>query len=210
MGQKKRILGVLAGKSLPFQSLADLAKGADIVFAADSGQEVCLAAGFQPNVVVGDLDSVKERLAEVEYRERSDQNFSDCDKLIDEVRELGEVDFIVGGFEGDRFDHVLASLMSFARGGVPVRLLLGQGHGKVLWAGEEWGLGAGTFSILPLGEAVVSTKGAQWELHHSPLSFTGGGSLSNQAQGDVLVKVEQGCVLVIRDRVELDWEEISG
>lgn len=210
MGQKKRILGVLAGKSLPFQSLAELAARADRVFAADSGQEVCLEAGFRPDVVVGDLDSVKERLAEVEYRERSNQDFSDCDKLIDEVRELGEVDFIVGGFEGDRFDHVLASLMSFARGRVPVRIVLGQGHGKVLWTGEEWRFGAGTFSILPLGDAVVSTRGAQWELHHSQLSSSGGGSLSNQAQSDVLVRVEQGCVLVIRDQVRLDWEEISG
>jgi thiamine pyrophosphokinase len=210
MGQKKRILGVLAGKSMPFQSLADLATGADFVFAADSGQDVCLAAGFRPDVVVGDLDSVKERLAEVEYRERIDQNFSDCDKLIAELRELGEVDFVVGGFEGDRFDHVFASLMSFVRGQVPVRLLLGQGHGKILWPGENWGFGSGTFSILPLGDAVVTTMGAQWELQHSPLSFAGGGSLSNEAQGDVLVKVESGCVLVIRDRVGLDWEEISG
>jgi thiamine pyrophosphokinase len=204
MGQKKRILGVLAGESLPFQSLADLAKGADIVFAADSGQEVCMAAGFRPDVVVGDLDSVRDRLDGVEYRERNDQNFSDCDKLIAEVRKLGEVDFVVGGFEGDRFDHVFASLMSFVRGQMPVRLLLGQGHGKILWAGGEWGFGAGIFSILPLGDAVVTTMGAQWELQHAQLSFSG--SLSNQAQGDVLLKVESGCVLVVRDGMGLDWE----
>jgi thiamine pyrophosphokinase len=206
MGQKKRILGVLAGESLPFQSLADLAKGADIVFAADSGQEVCMAAGFRPDVVVGDLDSVRDRLDGVEYRERNDQNFSDCDKLIAEVRKLGEVDFVVGGFEGDRFDHVFASLMSFVRGQMPVRLLLGQGHGKILWAGGEWGFGAGIFSILPLGDAVVTTMGAQWELQHAQLSFSGVGSLSNQAQGDVLLKVESGCVLVVRDGMGLDWE----
>lgn len=205
--RKKRVLGVLAGQSLHYQSLRDLAEGADAIFAADSGQDVCVANGFLPHVVVGDLDSVGERLAGVEYRERVDQNFSDCDKLLVEIGQLGASDLVVGGFEGDRFDHVFSSLMSLVRSGLDVRVLLGQGFGEVVRHGRTGVVRAGDFSVLPLGSAVVSSQGATWEMDEMRLDFDRGGSLSNSSRTGGSIFVHEGCVLLVNGGAELTWEE---
>ncbi|MBS1710895.1 MAG: thiamine diphosphokinase [Armatimonadetes bacterium] len=204
-----RVLCVLAGGTPPFQSLADLAQGADAVWAADSGQDVCLANGFLPHVVVGDLDSVSERMPGVEYRERPDQDHSDCDKLLAEVRGLGEVDLVMAGLEGDRFDHVVTSLSSIARSGLSPRILLQQGFGVFCRAGAGLAFRASpgqVFSLLSLDGALVSTRGARWEMQDRTVSFSSGFSLSNEFAGDRLeIQVDQGVVMAILDSLPLAW-----
>lgn len=204
-----RVLCVLAGGTSPFQSLADLAQGADAVWAADSGQDVCRANGFLPHVVVGDLDSVSERLPGVEYRERPDQDHSDCDKLLAEVRGLGEVDLVMAGLEGDRFDHVVSSLSSISRSGLSPRILLQQGFGVLCREGAVHAFGASpgqVFSLLSLDGAVVSTQGAKWEIQDRTVSFDSGFSLSNEFAGDRLeIRVDQGVVLAVLDSLRLAW-----
>lgn len=203
IGMSHRVLAVLAGGTASFQPLGEIFQWSDVVYAADSGQDICLRNGFRPDVVVGDLDSLSERLDSVEYRERLDQDFSDCDKLLAEITLLGKVDLVIAGLEGDRFDHVLSSLSSIVRSGLEPRILFRQGFGMIFREGssmviEEW-LGRG-FSIIGLGETIVSTKGAHWEMEQCPISFDAGFSLSNLAEkNSVEVSVHRGVALVIQD-----------
>lgn len=205
-----RILAVLAGETPTFQSLGDLKADCDFVYAADSGQEVCLQNGFRPDVVVGDLDSVGERLDGVQYRLRDDQDFSDCDKLLKEISRLGDVDLIVGGLEGDRFDHVLASLGSIVRSGLDPKILFQQGYGQIVRARGELCLEdveGQVFSVVGLGEAVVSTLGAKWEMDRVGVSFESGASLSNVVEGEVLtITVHEGVVLMVLGSGTVRWK----
>lgn len=205
-----RVLAVLAGGTPSYQSLGGLYQWCDVVYAADSGQEVCVANGFKPHVVVGDLDSVGERLEGVEYRERQDQDYSDCDKVLAEIELLGDIDLVMAGLEGDRFDHVLSSLSSVVRSGLNPRILFQQGYGQVVRAEssvtiEGWkGFG---FSMIGLGDAVVSTRGAKWEVDSAMVSFGKGFSLSNVVESEVMeVAVHDGVALVILDSGIVNWE----
>lgn len=205
-----RVLCVLGGRTPPFQDLAALARGATRIWAADSGQEVCMANGFTPHVVVGDLDSVARRLPEVDYRERPDQDCSDCDKLLAEVAQLGPVNLVFAGLEGDRFDHVLASLSSIARSGLFPRVVLQQGYGVFAQGGRalEFNVVKGqVFSLLSFGMARVTTKGARWNLEDRLVSFQDGFSLSNECLGERLeILVHEGLALAILDSQALEWD----
>ncbi|MFM9874707.1 MAG: thiamine diphosphokinase [Fimbriimonadaceae bacterium] len=205
-----RVLAVLAGGTPSFQPIGELRHGCDLVFAADSGQDVCLRYGFRPDVVVGDLDSVSERLAGVDYRERRDQDFSDCDKLLGEISLMGDVDLVMAGLEGDRFDHVLSSLGSIVRSGLNPRILLQQGIGEIVRAGRSLSLERWAnreFSVIGLGEATVSTLGAKWEMSRTHVSYESGFSLSNVgALDNVEVTVHIGVALVILDGGVVSWE----
>jgi thiamine pyrophosphokinase len=204
-----KILAVLAGETPSFQSLGELAQGCDIVYAADSGQDICLQNGFRPDVVVGDLDSVSERWDGIEYRERLDQDFSDCDKLLAEISLMSTTEVVIAGLEGDRFDHVLSSLGSIVRSGLNPRILFQQGYGTVVRAGGKVlfeGLKGQSFSVIGLGAAVVSTGGAIWEMDSVPVSFEMGFSLSNVIASDSLeITVHEGVALAILDSGTVSW-----
>ncbi len=205
-----RVLAVLAGGAASFQSLLEISRGCDFVYAADSGQDVCLRHGFRPHVVVGDFDSLGERLEGVDYRERMDQDFSDCDKLLAEIALIGEVDLVMAGLEGDRFDHVLASLVSIVRSGLNPRILFQQGFGQIVRAGSSMmfeGSQGQNFSVVGLGSAVISSRGAEWEMDHMNVSFDAGASLSNVMGGErVEIEVHDGVALVVLDAGIVSWE----
>jgi thiamine pyrophosphokinase len=200
---KRRILGVLAGGMGVREDLRRFADSCAKIYAADSGQDVCESYGFMPQVVVGDMDSVRTRVDGIEYRELADQDSSDLDKLLAEVRSEEPMDLYLAGFEGDRFDHMLAGLGSVVRSGLSPWVLLAQGYGRFLRGGDSWlmqgGLGE-RFSVLGLEDATVSVTGARWGLESARLGFGYGASLSNEfADGPVEITVESGVVLVILD-----------
>ncbi|QYK52714.1 MAG: thiamine diphosphokinase [Fimbriimonadaceae bacterium] len=205
----KRILAVLGGVSTANQSLSQLAKRADRIIAADSGQDVCKAAGFLPHLVVGDFDSLSEKLPAIEYREDLDQDRSDCDKLLDALMTEGEADVIIGGLEGDRLDHMLSSLTSIAKSSLSPRILLMGGVGHVLRAGNwkfaEFQPGT-TFSLLPLAPSVVTVKGVEWELENATLEFGKFLSLSNIIRDNFELIIQSGVVLAVFNGELARWQ----
>lgn len=204
----RRILGVLGGVSSSNQSLGQLANLADHIIAADSGQDVCQTAGFRPHLVVGDFDSLSEKLSGVEYIADLDQDRSDCDKLLDAIAAEGDADIIIGGLEGDRLDHVLSSLTSIAQSSLSPRILLMGGVGHVLrkgfWTFPEFPSGT-TFSLLPLTQSLVTVTGVEWELQQATLEFGKFVSLSNIIRDHIHLTIESGIVLVVFNGEPVVW-----
>jgi len=204
----RRILAVLGGVSSANQSLSHLAEKADWIIAADSGQDICQAAGFRPHLVVGDFDSLSQKLPGVEYHEDPDQDRSDCDKLLSALDAEGEADIVIGGLEGDRLDHVLSSLTSIAQSPLSPRILLMGGVGHVLrpgsWKFPEFSPET-EFSVLPLMKSVVTVTGVRWELHQAELEFGTYVSLSNLIKNRFELKVESGVILIVFNSELVQW-----
>jgi len=204
----KRILGVLGGVSSANDSLSLLAEKADLIIAADSGQDVCLACGFHPHLVVGDFDSLSKRLPGIEYRQDMDQERSDCDKLLDAIAAESEADVVIGGLEGDRLDHVLSSLTSIAQSSLSPRILLAGGVGHILrpgiWKFPQFGAGT-EFSLLPLKKSAVTLTGVEWELAGRELEFGTYLSLSNRVTGEFELSIESGALLAVFNVQALTW-----
>jgi thiamine pyrophosphokinase len=93
--------------------------GADVVIAADSGAAWLDAVGRQPDLLIGDMDSIPPDLLErLEARgvatesHPPDKEASDAELAVARAVEMGATEIVIlGGFGGQRLDHELANLL---------------------------------------------------------------------------------------------------
>ncbi|MEE3207760.1 MAG: thiamine diphosphokinase [Candidatus Thermoplasmatota archaeon] len=176
----------------------DLANDA-LVIGADGGGERLLAAGIEPDVVVGDLDSLSA-VAQKQFSDRlvrdSAPDSSDLEKAVAWARTEGADDIVVIGWSGGRLDHTLAAL-ALAFEGVQLhddRFLVTAVAGSAEITAQPGTL----FSLMALPEAVVSVDGARWNLEQEPLTM-GARGMHNEvaAGGRVQVECHTGKLLLL-------------
>ncbi len=213
MGRMTKALGVLAGLDMPDSLLQKWALSADLALAADAGAHRLLSVGVPPSVIVGDFDSlhqgmVSEVLAEMIHL--PDQESTDCDKLLQHAQSIKLEQITLIAVEGDRLDHMLATIHSAAKAEIGVRLALRDGIGWILKAGEErvFKTRPGRrVSLLPITTIEsVSFQGVEWPLEKSALSPLGPTSISNRTTGDkVSVHMLDGAAVLF---LEIPEEEL--
>ncbi len=198
-----KVLGVLAGRDLAPCALEAWLAWADRVVAADGGANLCRAAGREPDAIVGDLDSIADPTGLVRDE---DQDTSDADKLLAFLKREGVEMATLIGVEGDRLDHVLATLYSCARARAflwPIVLR----SGSVRLLGPECILGqeaVGRISILPLVRSRVSASGLKWPLQNAILDPLGLVSISNEmTEARLSVTVTEGLVALFLETESL-------
>ena len=89
-------------------------RNADYIACCDGAANACVDAGFEPDVIVGDGDSVREDVRTC-YADRivriSEQETNDLTKTFRHVLKQGRRDrFVILGATGKREDHTLANL----------------------------------------------------------------------------------------------------
>ena len=186
---------MLAGRDLAPGALEAWLAWADYVVAADGGADLCREAGREPDKIVGDLDSISDKRG---LSADPDQDSSDADKLLSFLRSRGIESATLIGVEGDRLDHVLATLYSVARvPQVSCRIVLRMGVAFVVRGPSEVERGSyNIVSLLPLGKARVTLSGVRWPLENAVLDPLGLVSLSNAGDPrlDVFLQVHEGAV----------------
>lgn len=203
-----RVLGVLAGRDVPLETLGAWARSADIVLAADSGANRLFELGVRPHLLAGDLDSVHADAvtAAHEVLRSEDQSTTDTEKLLAAALARGFEGVTLIGLEGDRLDHLLANVLLAARTRRPtIRLALRRGLGFVLADGQihEVSCRPGDrFSLIPIVPcAGVTIEGARWPLHNAVLEPLGPISISNEASSpDLALTVQTGVALLVLER----------
>ena len=217
------MLAVVVADGEPAPEDADVAKGADLVVAADGGARWLASLALRPDLVVGDLDSLDR--GEVRQLQESgtrvishpaEKDASDTELAI-EAAIMAGADRIVllGAFGGSRLDHELANLMLLAepafsqvdlrqqRGATLVRCLSGNRSLTI-----EVGMG-GTVTLLPLGgDAMgVLTRGLRYELDEETLLVGRSRGLSNVVIGEpTSVSIQAGSLLVIEIGTSMEGE----
>ena len=92
----------------------DFLRRADFIACCDGAANACVDAGFEPDVIVGDGDSVRDDVRE-RYADRivriAEQETNDLTKTFHHVLKQGRRDrFVILGATGKREDHALANL----------------------------------------------------------------------------------------------------
>ncbi len=210
-----RVLGVLAGEGTDRGFLERWARSADVVLAADGGADLLLRSGLVPQTTVGDLDSISDsarrRLPDVRYD--SDQDSSDCDKLLALVRSLGHSSVTLIAASGTRIDHMFAVLQSSAKSGLFVRIAYERQLATVLVGPSSLTVtpvpGQSPISLLPLTVCKgVHLHGVRWTLSGATLDPLGHSSLSNLSIGPVRVAIGSGAaVLFHSNQAEPEWSD---
>lgn len=203
-----RVLGVLNGNDTPLEMLQVWCASADIIVAADGGADRILVAGFTPHAVVGDMDSTTNS----EYRggAEDDQETTDCDKLLAHCERANFTSVTLIGYEGDRVDHMLATLSSCASSNLDLRLV-GRVQIGVLVSQKATIVLTGPrkkVSVIPLTPCYgVDLEGVAWPLKQADLALGERISISNESlDRNVYVRIGEGTAVLF---VEADTREPS-
>lgn len=213
MSENPAAVIVAGGPPPPVAWARPLLERASLLFCADSGLHLCLACGLQPDMLIGDLDSVGPeqlgRLPDLRYgveQHRSDKDESDLDLTLRALARhwQGPVDILAA--LGGRLDHALfnlcAVLFQGRRLGLRVRLLDPE---TLVYPLENECLelpdliGA-VCSILPLGGPLegVSLRGFRYPLQNESLDHRQTRGLSNQIEeSPATIQARSGQALVV-------------
>jgi thiamine pyrophosphokinase len=200
---------ILAGGRLRLSpGLHSLVRDADLVIAADSGLRHARSLPLEPDVVVGDFDSVSladleahPSIERIRHPERKDE--LDLELAIDLAIDRGARRLVVLGAFGTRFDQSLACLLIAARlcrEGFEISLHDGERDAFLMRGGDELELelpDGAPFSLLALEHARCTVSGARYPLSNAALPFGVGLGTANASQGGPRVSVHDGLVAVI-------------
>lgn len=209
----KRVLGVLGGKAMSPARVAAWLSEADYVIGADSGLLRVLEAGFVPDAVIGDFDSVPVDVADAATQTIVDrsQDITDCAKLLGYLAEQGCDQVTLLCAEGSLSDHVLNTIHSAVQSKLKVRLALDRGIAFILKDGDEKivdvEVGA-RVSLIPLEKISKATlTGVFWPLHDAELSPRGQASISNRATASVVTaRVSDGSGYLFVEMAQTYWD----
>jgi thiamine pyrophosphokinase len=209
-----RALVVLDGEPLGSGAwLAALAKGADVVIAADGGANRLRESGRRPDLVVGDMDALPddvlrelERSGATLERHPTEKAQTDGELALDAAVKRGADEIqVVGAFGGARLDHMLGNLMLLAHedfAAIDVALvtehatfrsLLGPGILELEGAPGDW------VTLEPLLEVArgVATDGLRYPLRHEDLVRGSTRGVSNElTERRGSVEVGEGLLLI--------------
>ncbi|MCL2270037.1 MAG: thiamine diphosphokinase [Treponema sp.] len=190
-------------------------KAVPLLVAADSGLMLAEAAGFRPDWIIGDMDSLdsESRLnsypAESIIRHAADKDYTDTELACSLLWEKGCADVWIIGGGGGRIDHLFGIRDLFERDRFPNRWITAaedicciEGGKNIAMAVEQDGI----VSVFPLG-------GGPWQAESAGLKWSldvvrwerGLYGLSNVAVASKIeVSVRQGRFMIIR---ELLWQQ---
>ncbi|MFI3213100.1 MAG: thiamine diphosphokinase [Eubacteriales bacterium] len=191
-------------------------KEGDYVIAVDGGYMYCKVLGIQPDLIIGDFDSVEEKeMAEIESFIESGTT-----KIISLPREKDDTDMLAAlryglekGFRefciyaacGGRLEHTIANIqcLNFLKEQKAKGYLM-DGTGMVLVAKNEsitfQKSMEGFFSMFSLGETAkgVSVTGMKYELDGATFTNAFPIGISNEFIGEAAkITVEEGTVVMI-------------
>lgn len=181
----------------------------DLVIAADGGTHHCLGLGIRPQIVIGDLDSVREDELRalsasgteiITYPARKD--FTDLELALQEAQKRGADQVLLLAALGKRWDQSLANiLLPAALPGLNITILDDQQEIHFIRTGESLmitGQPGDTVSLLPLGgDGIgITTHGLEYPLYQEMLPIGSTRGVSNvMLQDQASVKLGLGLLL---------------
>lgn len=176
-----------------------LLKNAKTIFCADGGANKLKGLGLQPNLILGDLDSITKNKFKCKIIELKDQSKTDLQKCLDWCYENGMRKLSLIGFSGEDDDHWMAALWTLITYYDKMDLTFYSNTSKIVCVNGESKFDSfigQTISIIPPRETIeISTDGLKYPLSKSilkPPSFSTrneaiGNSFSIQSNGPVWV-----------------------
>ena len=184
--------------------------------AADGGAQNALAAGVTPDTVIGDLDSLTDRVrADLESRgvrfvvHPAHKDETDLELAIRHALGQGATDIVIFSALGGRWDQSLGSILLLALPelqGVQARIVDRKQTMRVVADGGEArieGQAGDTLSLIALGGDArgVTIEGFEYPLTNGTLAFGKTLGISNVlVETRAKVSVDEGIVLVIHSR----------
>ncbi len=167
------------------------------IIAADGAANTLIKAGIEPYVIVGDLDSVDEKLlATRTHRKFPSQYSTDFEKSLAFAAENQLAPSVITGINGGFIDHILGNINIFS--GTNSIAICDDTICVMVRSKESFHVPIDTkISTFGFPKCIISSSGMKWEMNDYELSIDGPTSLSNRAaQEDVELRISSGAAIV--------------
>lgn len=197
----KKALVIAAGSAGVIDAL-----GVDYVIAADGGYDTARKNGICVNLLVGDMDSVKDEtpMSDETLWLNADKDFTDTEAAIEQALKLGYKKIDVYGATGTRMDHTLANiflLKKFVGRGADIRII--DEHNEISAIKNECvicGKKGQTVSFLPADSVVsgITLSGFKYPLADKDIEIGTTLTVSNVvSEEEATVKIKKGTLIMI-------------
>lgn len=183
------------------------------VVAADSGLDQAYRLGIQPDLIVGDMDSVSaSALAQAEAtgtaieRHPTAKDASDLELAVDAAKTRGYTSATIIGGTGGRLAHTLANALLLTRDhDIELEWLTSTAAVRSLDRGASHHFPAGEGTLLSIlavsGLARCTSTGLRWALDGQPLRVGATRGISNEiTKPFATVTVHQGLVITVHEK----------
>ena len=199
---------LVTGGRGPTRSILDGFLGeVEFIIAADSGFDLALRLDLDPDLVVGDMDSISDVTALSGLTEERlrvfprDKDETDTEIGLRVFQELGYDSVTIAGGGGGRLDHLLGIVSLFERPFAPTTWLTDHEHVQLISTEFQLSVCENEIvSFFPVGEYVAGlvSEGLKWPLD-GMIWRRGQAGISNLTVSDRLrVGVGQGRLLMVR------------
>lgn len=212
LGGIVRGLVITGGNGPPATVLREWSRGVRLIVAADSGLEHALAAGVEPDMVVGDMDSLRDQGLLQQFpveRVRSfdqDKDDTDTEIALDFLFSEGCDEVVLAGGGGGRLDHLVGILAIFDRERHPTLWLTDTDEVTAVDRHlERRGMRRRVVSFFPVGSETcrMTSTGLEWPLDELEWQH-GDVGISNRVVGDVLrVDMLSGRLIMVQSLEEV-------
>ncbi len=173
------------------------------IVCADGGAQKARSIGLEPDLIVGDLDSLDRSdgaFGKAEIVRIPSQENTDFEKTLDLLLERGMDNFLITSFSGGRLDQTLANMQIAYEYSKSCHLVLADDDYLIIPVVDKLIDDVRPDSLISLlsmeDYTVVSTKGLAYELNRSRIP-KGGHGISNRAlDSRIEISVQGGGMLV--------------
>lgn len=212
-----RAVIIAAGSIDDPQRDRDRIRAEDFIIAADGGAAYSRSLGVEPDVIIGDLDSLNQDLIR-DYRQRgieiithpTSKNATDLELALDHALHHKADQIIVLGALGQRWDHSLGNILLLANPeyqSAAIRMVSGPVEIGLVHSSHTYSIHGkigDLVSLVPIQGDVngITAHGLEYPLDNGRLKFGATRGISNTlTKPSASVTVQQGMLLCLHTRM---------
>jgi thiamine pyrophosphokinase len=203
---KQRTVLIVANGTMPKRSVLNkVISGINYIICADGGANHARRMKLQPDVIIGDLDSITyntiKYFSKVPVMFDGDRNSTDLEKSIRYCIRNKFKSVVIIGATGDRIDHTIGNVGCFKKFSRKINIKMIDSSGELSLIKKKIKIDNATgktISLIPIDKCKgVSTKNLKYKLKNDVLELGSKEGTSNEVISDlVTVTVKSGYLLL--------------
>lgn len=176
------------------------------IICADGGYDHAISHGIVPDILLGDLDSLKGKTDVKTIIYPKEKNETDSEIALLYAISKGYRDIVMTGVTGTRLDHTLGNIFLLKKAAdMRAKAVIADDNNEIYYVRDSirlCGEKGEFFSVVPLCQSVlVSINGAKYPLDRETLEFGTSRGISNEFLGkECEVTVHEGSALIIKSK----------
>tara|TARA_B100001113_G_C20834869_1_gene502729 strand:- start:60 stop:686 length:627 start_codon:yes stop_codon:yes gene_type:complete len=203
MNKINKPLVIVANGEFPANPIPlNILNNAKHIIACDGAADKLIKSGYNPNIIIGDLDSIsslnKEKYKDITARV-SNQSENDLRKAINYAQENNINKLSIIGASGGREDHLIGNIFSlFKYPSICIKIFTDNGLFRLINNSKELKSFEGQkVSIFTTDNTIkIRTKGLKYNFNNSNISSLFYGTLNKSIKDIISFKISHGSLLI--------------